>query len=501
MGRMSRFFGFSEDNVRILRIARLMVTLMPFVIATVVMSSTFHLIFIAEALGGGPGRYLEGLALVGILVIIQLGFQTLLDYPTGAVGDWIGQRWIIASAYVCYGFVFYLTSLVTTSSSFLLFILIFVFVAIAASQESGAWMAWFDNNYRAASPSDEDRKQYGVFLGRSAMVLQLVSTLILIPGSILAVVFGRTWVFQLEAIMCFIVAIGVIRLVKDFPEVKEARKKPTMSEYTDLLKSGVRFLFSDPFITWFVIGGTLVTSVIIVWANLMLFPFYFLYLITDVGVATFRTILFFPGVFTEERSGVWSRRFEIKKWVPRFRLLQTCGFLFFMLLGIFMLLFPPFASGVPIIEVLLPFTDIVIFELPSTYILPIILMFFAFLMTGLFSGFANILTQRMMLDVIPNRIRNSVYSLIPTVTMILALPQIVFFGFTIQLESQMHDFGFPISLMLCALVSLVGVLMIRKGLSYPVPKSEEETWSSSKPDVPAGIEILDDEVERESELA
>ncbi len=158
-----------------------------------------------------------------------------------------------------------------------------------------------------------------------------------------------------------------------------------------------------------------------------------------------------------------------------------------------MFVFPPISEGAIMIEILLPFTDIVILEIPQIFILPIALLFVIFVFTGLMSRFAVILTQRLLLDVIPNRIRNSVYSLIPTVAMILAIPQIVIFGVTIQY------LGFPVSLMLCALVSLVGVFMVRKGLSYPIPIPEEETWGS--PETPVGIEIIDDEVERESELA
>jgi hypothetical protein len=347
-------------------------------------------------------------------------------------------------------------------------------------------MAWFDNNYRVAVPDDDDRKSYGIFLGRSGMVFQIIATAVLIPGSILAVVFSRQWVFQLEGVGCIIIALIVPKLIKDFPEVEEARKRPTMSEYTELLKSGVSFLFTDPFVKWFIIGGTLVTSVIIVWGNLILFPFYFLYLITDVGVASFRTILFFPGVFTEERSGVWSRRFDPKKWIPRFRLFQTCGFLFFLTLALVMIIFPPISEGATIIEILLPFTSIVILEIPQRFILPIAFLLCTFIMTGLFSRFANILTQRMLLDVIPNRIRNSVYSLIPTVAMMLALPQIVFIGYTIQ------NLGFPISLAICSIVSFIGVLMIRRGLSHPIPIPEEETWGVPKEDATLGFDIIPD---------
>ncbi|MFW9964302.1 MAG: MFS transporter [Candidatus Sifarchaeia archaeon] len=484
MGRIASFYGFSEDNEHIIRITKIIVGFVPIVVAFTTMSSTFYMIFVADALGGGEGRFLEGLGLIGILVIIQLGFQTLLDYPTGAVGDWIGQRWVICSAFICYAGTFFLTSFLTPTTPFPIFVLLYALWGIAASQESGAWMAWFDNNYRVAMPSDSDRKEYGVFLGRSGMIIQIAATAILIPGSLLAVVFSRQWVFQLEAIACVFIALLTLKLVQDFPEVSEARNRPTMSEYTNLLKSGVSFLFTDPFVKWFIIGGTLVTSVIIVWGNLILFPFYFLYLITDVGVASFRTILFFPGVFTEERSGVWSRRFDPQKWIPRFRLLQTCGFLFFLILAIAMIIFPPISEGATIIEILLPFTDIVVLEIPQKFLLPIVLLLCTFIFTGLFGGFSNILTQRLLLDVIPNRIRNSVYSLMPTVAMILALPQIVVIGFTIQ------NLGFPVSLTICALISLVGVLMIRRGLSYPIPVSEEETWGPPKTDETIGFEVV-----------
>jgi hypothetical protein len=57
------------------------------------------MIYIAESLGNGD--YFAGLTLVGFLAIIQMAIQTALDYPTGALGDWIGQRYVIASALLC----------------------------------------------------------------------------------------------------------------------------------------------------------------------------------------------------------------------------------------------------------------------------------------------------------------------------------------------------------------------------------------------------------------
>jgi hypothetical protein len=83
-----------------------------------------------------------------------------------------------------------------------------------------------------------------------------------------------------------------------------------------------------------------------------------------------------------------------------------------------------------------------------------------------FGGFAEILTQRVLLDAIPNRNRNSIYSLQPTILLLLSIPQIVFFGWFIP------TFGFPLTLTGCALVSLAGILVIRYALGLEIPKCD-----------------------------
>ncbi len=471
MSRLANFFGFTEPNDRIMRMARLMIVFFPIISVTVMLSTTFYVIFIAEALGSGD--FMQGMGLVGVLVVIQLAVQTIFDYPTGGIGDWLGQRYIISSAFILYGVVFYMVSLVTSSTPFLFLVVIYALQGFASAQESGAFGAWFDNNYRAAMPEDTDRKQYGVFQGRIGMVFGIVATLSLIPGSILAMLFQRAWVFQLQAVLCVVVAIAVFKYVVDFPEVREAReKRPSTSEYLSILRSGVNFLFGDKFVKYLIIGGMLTISSIMVWGNLILFPFYFSYLITDVAVASYRTLLFLPGVAARERSGIWSKRFEPIKWIPRFRLLQTCGFLFFGILAAITYIFPPPLANAPTIDVLWPFTDLIIVSIPQQSIIPIVLAFITFAATSFFGGFAEILTQRMLLDVIPNRIRNSIYSLIPTVAIVFAIPQIALFGMLVPM------YGFPLTLTGIAIVSLVGVLLIRHGLAQPKPIPTEDTWAT-----------------------
>jgi MFS family permease len=486
MSRMKSFLGIPDATEKVLRLAKIMAILGPLANFTFVLSSTFYVIFVAEALGGGPGMYLQGMGFVGTLVVVQMVVQTILDYPTGAIGDWVGQRWVVSSAALCYAVSFFMLSFVTTTTPFWFLLAIYVLAGLAQSQQSGAWGAWFDNNYRVAMPGDSDRKQYGVFWGRMGMMMQIVATASLIPGSILAVVLSRPWVFQFQAVLAVVLALISFRLVRDFPEVEAQREqRPDMGQYVSILKGGVSFLFKYPFVRYIAIGGMIATSSIMVWGNLILFPMYYLYLITDVAVAGFRTLLFVPGIFAQERSGIWSRRFEPKKWIPRFRLIQTCGFVFFWIFATIMYLLPPATSeSANIISIYWPFTGIELLTLPLDNLLPIALIFTTFVASSFFGGFADILTQRVLLDVIPNRIRNSMYSLLPTIATIFAIPQIALFGWLIAF------IGFPLTLASCGVVSLIGVLMIVHGFRHDVPKSEEATWSEAKSELTPTSELL-----------
>jgi hypothetical protein len=156
-----------------------------------------------------------------------------------------------------------------------------------------------------------------------------------------------------------------------------------------------------------------------------------------------------------------------------------------------MFLFPPATNGGPMFSVVLPIANVELMQIPVGNILPVVLLFFSFTLTGFFGGFAEILTQRQLLDAIPNRIRNSMYSLSPTIATIFALPQIWFFGWLIP------TIGFPLTLMLCGLVSLVGVLLIRKGLHQPKPVLEEEVWSNGQAEAQEVIEDMEEEFARE----
>jgi MFS family permease len=463
---LESFFGLADAKPEVRRIAAIFTILGVLMQATIMISTTFYLIFVAEALGNGD--FYLGMASVGFLVVIQMAIQTLLDYPTGVVGDWIGQRYILATAFLTYAAVYYLVSLVTYDSPFLFIALIYALQGVGGSQQSGAMGSWLDNNWRVAMAEDEGRRQYGVFIGKYGMVMWFTNVLILIPGGILAVTIARQWVFQLQAVLCVVIALAVLRLVKDLPGVKETtEEKPSTKEYFSLLRGGITYLFSGPYVTYLLLGSMLVTSSIAVWGNLILFPIYYGYLETDTAVAALRTLVMIPLVVYSERSGVWAKRFVPEKWIPRFRFIQTAGAVFFWIVAAIYFIFPPPPEGSPMISFMIPGTDILILQAPIASLVPVLMLVILFYVCGAFLQVAGVLTSRIFVDAIPNRVRNGVYSLFPTVVMLFGIPQIIFFGMFIPFA------GIPATLILCGCVSTLGVLMIRHGLSYPPPAEFE----------------------------
>ena len=112
--RYARVFGVEQPTQDAVRLIKILSVLLPSFALSFQISTTFWMIYIAESLGNGD--YFAGLTFVGLLVVLQLGIQTILDYPTGAIGDWIGQRYVISSALLCYAVVFYLSSMIVADT-------------------------------------------------------------------------------------------------------------------------------------------------------------------------------------------------------------------------------------------------------------------------------------------------------------------------------------------------------------------------------------------------
>ena len=53
-----------------------------------------------------------GIEAAGIVIAIRLTIQLIFDYPSGSLGDWIGQKWVFTLSLVFSAVYFYLLSFV-----------------------------------------------------------------------------------------------------------------------------------------------------------------------------------------------------------------------------------------------------------------------------------------------------------------------------------------------------------------------------------------------------
>ncbi len=453
--RVARFFGLEDESSRVQYLAKVAAAWMPLAALSFTMSSTFYSIYIATLLF--PSDIIIGFAFVGILAAISMGAQVVMDYPTGGIGDWIGQRWILAASYFCFGIVFFLTALGIFFPNFWFFLIVYLLTALAAALNSGALMAWFDNNYRTAA-KDPERKAYSKAQGRMGMVFQISATAMLIPGALLAVVIAPTGVFFFQALMCVVLSLCALIIFRDSSEVIANRPKRSLRSYFSILKEGLKFSISSRLVLLYLLGSVLMSSTIVVWAEMILFLIYWQYLgLNIVAIAVFRTFLFAFGVLWIERAGIWTRNLEPPKWIPRSRLLHTCGPVFYFAFAAIYFFLPPLGIFIPF---------------PFMYLqLSTIIICLGFIITGIFGAFSNILNQRLMLDLVPDKVRNGIYSLIPTLTLLCAIPQFIIF------VPIIITYGPVVVLFGLGCVSAIGVVILYVGLKAAPKKTvivEEE---------------------------
>ncbi|MFX1475784.1 MAG: MFS transporter [Promethearchaeota archaeon] len=463
--RIARFFGLHEQPKRVRYLAKMAAIFMPLFGVTFTVSSTFTTVYIAEALVG-PDHYLTlGMALVGNLAFLSSIIQLVLDYPTGGIGDWIGQRWILLTAFLCIAASTIYTAFAKTLFEFLL---VYVIQAVGFAQLSGAFSAYFDTNYRAVA-DDPKRSAYSVAMGRQGMLYQVVAMLSLVPGAVLADLISRQGVFLLQGGLCVTIALTALALLRDFPEVAMNRPRRSMREYYGVLKDGVKFSFSSKFVCFYILGTVIAFSTFSVWGEMILFSIYYSFLYDQKAVALFRMLLFFVDFISLERAGVWTKTLRPSRWIAVFTFLMAGGAVFYFVFAVITASLPSLlVNSVPV-----PFPWM-FFQLPA------VIVCFAFVIPSIFSSGASVLRRRVELDLIPDRTRNAIYSLFPTLRLLIAAPQLFFFSGILPI------FGPSPVLIGLGFISTSGCLLIALGMHFrPTTKKAEEPAKEEPPAVEA----------------
>jgi MFS family permease len=360
---------------------------------------------------------------LSLILSIQFLIQAIASYPSGAIGDWIGQRWVLFAAALSYGFGFVILS---QSYNFLTVLLAFIFVALAQSQEAGTYIAWFDTNYKLYTTEDKDRKTYSQFYGKFTMFREILTALSFILGGFLLTFIGRQLMFIIQGMLLILVSLMLLRFIRDHNDLK--RDKMSIRVYFRYLRGGVTTVVRNKTLRLMILGLMISGAGWAIWGGLILFPFYAGYAVTDAGTALLRAIIFIFGALCTGAAGIISKRIgKLQKWLALAVLITDVVFF----LGIYtMLLFNP---------------------VPSTFVL----MSFVFVIMTFTIAFgprflADVLRPRFYLDVIPDENRNAVYSLIPTLIMIVSIFAVPLGGVLIEM------LDLETTLLILALNGLVG---------------------------------------------
>lgn len=156
-------------------------------------------------------------------------------------------------------------------------------------------------------------------------------------------------------------------------------------------------MFSSKAVFFLLFGMAFIIATWTIWAMIVLFPIYFGYTGDDFGANLLRTIIFLFGV----PVGLYVARLSKR--------LSTEHYSKFLL--VFMVLFfPAFISLVTIIPPLNTF-NLTGFAFTALIMISI----------GFLYKISEVLRMRLMVDLVPSKNRNAVYSLLPTITSLLSM--------------------------------------------------------------------------------
>ena len=401
------------------------------------LSSAFFALFVID---------LVGIELLGVLIAVSFILQAALDYPSGAFGDWIGQRWILFTGFMLEALAFVALFF---ADSFSTLLIAYILRAIAQSQQSGAINTWFDNNYKiVADESDPERKIYKFLNGRWTAIGNIVPGIATAAGGILATIFYRQAVFLIQAIGMALSAIIFLIIVRDFPGIERPRR--SIVNYFKLLGEGLYFAFFNRTMLFFLLGLCFSSTTVIIWAEMMLFPVYLAYTGTDGGVGLMRLAVLLLGTIAIFFASKTAINLEIS-WIPILTFIDTVVFYI----------------GVAILTTWFP--------LDGNTFTPIAILSFMLFYTPIyfFHGLNMILTSRFLLDSIPDQNRNSIYSLIPTLLLITSAPVAIIGG------SLIKNLGISTSSVILGAFGMISVFFFFLSLSFRPTERDRKNGNSS----------------------
>ncbi|MFW9997150.1 MAG: MFS transporter, partial [Candidatus Odinarchaeota archaeon] len=417
-----RFFGIDQLNEQAKKFVFKSLNIILLFIFVIMLTNTFFILYALEYVS--PAE-------LGIIIAVRFLVQGLTDYPTGAIGDWIGQRWVLffAALFYCTGFI-----TLSQATTFPTLLFAFLILALADGQQSGAFQAWMDNNYKIYAPEDNERRIYTEMFGKFMMANQILMALAFIIGGFLVTLYGRAEVFIIQGVLLGLMAFLFVYFIRDHHSIK--RQKPNMKAYFSLLGEGITTSFNNRTLRLIIAGICISSAFMAIWGQLMLFPFYESYGKTDDMTGLLRSIIFIIGAIITGLMAIPAKKLRNpQKWLGITTAISGTGFLW----------------GIYLIRVFNP--------PPETFnIISYVFVIVGFALIGILFSLSNVLMPRFYLEIIPDKNRNSVYSLMPTLIMFSSVIIIAFGGFILDI------LGFNNTLLVLGLFNLVGGLIASRGI-------------------------------------
>ncbi|MHA2366355.1 MAG: MFS transporter, partial [Candidatus Hodarchaeales archaeon] len=411
---LNKFLSISDLNSDAKRFISKAVSIMFVFVFVIMLTNTFLILFALEYLN---------ISELGIVLAIQFAVQAISDYPTGAIGDWIGQRWVLFVASLSYGVGFFFLSLTQDFSGILIS---FSLIAFAQGQESGTFVSWFDNNYKLYAIEDKDRRIYSQFFGKFTMFYEIITAFSFILGGMIIVYSNRQHLFLVQAILLVFLSILFLVYIRDHKNIK--RDKPNFKAYYRFLEDGIKTVIQNKTLRLMVLGLVISGAGFATWSGLILFPMYEEYGQSDEWTAILRATVFIFGAVMVGLAGITSKKiFNLQKWLS-LAIIST-DILFFI--GMFIML--------------------TFFPAPSNFALvSLAIVIFSFTFAFFPRFFADVLKPRFFLDVIPDKNRNAIYSLIPTLVLLVSIFFVSIGGILIE------TFGRKTVILILAVNGLIG---------------------------------------------
>ncbi|MHA2365227.1 MAG: MFS transporter [Candidatus Hodarchaeales archaeon] len=414
------FLGVQELSSDIQSLAKKYTILYTFHFFIFLLTQTFMIVYIIDKVG---------IAQAAVLSTFLLLFQGVLDYPLGVLSDSIGQKWVLFFSYISFsvGFIS-----VAFANNFIEFIPAFVIVGLAFALFSGAYETYIDNNYSILiNEHDADRKIYGFFKSRSLTLVQITSLLSFLIGGLLSTKFGRSAIFIFQGVIGFLFAFVILIYLNDFKNQNSERKieQKSIKNFLNISKTGLKFFFKSKKNFFFLTAQIFFQSIWMIWAILILLVIYFGYTGDDFLAGSFRSIVYILTIPILIIVG------NISKKITSNNILSNLHFIHSAL----------FFGGFALIIFVIPMEN-------SLNLIGIILITLNFTISGIFNQLIEIIYQKEVLDLVPIKIRNSIYSLIPTIVGIFSIP------FMILVGNLIERYNFSIGILILAILEMIAAI-------------------------------------------